>query len=143
MVNGFNVNIRTPKPDCIACTEAKQTVEPFDQHTEKETEPGDLTHIDVWGKYSTTSINGNQYFLLMVDDSCQFNTTEFMKTKKQAAEKVREYLAKLISHGMKPKAIRIDRGKNFSTCHPGVRNMVLKSKKWHLTHLHRMVLLRG
>jgi Reverse transcriptase (RNA-dependent DNA polymerase)/gag-polypeptide of LTR copia-type/Integrase core domain/GAG-pre-integrase domain len=113
LVEGFNVNTRTPKPDCVACTEAKQSVEPFDQHTEKETEPGDLTHIDLWGKYDTVSINGNQYYLLMVDDSSRFNTTDFLKEKKKAAEKVIEYLAKLISHGRKPKAIRIDRGKEF------------------------------
>jgi hypothetical protein len=113
LVKGFKVNINTPEPDCVACTEAKQFVEPFDQHIAKETKPRDLTHIDVWGKYAIPSINGNQYFLLMVDDSCRFNTTEFMKTKKEAAEKVQEYLAKLISHGRKPKAIRIDRRKEF------------------------------
>lgn len=113
LVEGFNVNINTPKPDCVACTEAKQTVEPFDQHSEKETEPGDLTHIDLWGKYDITSINGNQYFLLMVDDSSRFITTEFLRDKGRAAEKVKEYLAKLISHNRKPKAIRLDRGKEF------------------------------
>ena len=30
-VNRFNVDTRTPKPDCIACTEAKQHVEPFNK----------------------------------------------------------------------------------------------------------------
>jgi hypothetical protein len=113
MVNGFNVDTHTPKPDCIACTEAKQTVEPFGKHTDKETELGDLTHIDLWGKYGIMSINGNQYFLLMVDDASRYNTTEFIKDKKAAAQKVCEYLAKLISHGKKPKAVRLDRGKKF------------------------------
>ena len=118
LVEGFNVNTRTPKPDCVACTEAKQSVEPFDQHFEKETEPGDLTHLDLWGKYDTVSINGNQYFLLMVDDSSRFITTEFLKDKSKAAEKVIAYLAKLISHNRKPKAIRLDRGKEFFNVSP-------------------------
>ena len=113
LVEGFNVNTHTLKPDCVACTEAKQSVEPYGQHNEKTTEPGELTHIDLWGKYDTTSINGNQYFLLMVDDSSRFITTEFLKDKSRAAEKVKEYLAKLISHDKKPKAIRLDRGKEF------------------------------
>ena len=113
LVKGFNVDINSPKPDCIACTEAKQSVEPFDEPSQRETEPGDLTHIDLWGKYDTTSINGNRYFLLMVDDSTRFITTEFIKEKKEAAQKVKNYLIKLISHNKKPKAIRLDRGKEF------------------------------
>jgi len=31
LVNGFNVDTRTPKPDCIMCTEAKQHMEPFNK----------------------------------------------------------------------------------------------------------------
>jgi len=56
-------------PDCIACTEAKQSVIPFNKTGECETDPGELTHIDVWGKYEVTSINGFQYYLLMVDNA--------------------------------------------------------------------------
>lgn len=53
-------------------------------------------HIDVWGKYSIASINGNQYYILFVDDSEKFSTTEFLKTQDK-----------------RPKAIRVDRGKEF------------------------------
>jgi len=41
-------------------------------------------HVDVWGKYSVTSINGYQYYLLMVDDASQYVTVEFLKSKDQA-----------------------------------------------------------
>ena len=47
LVEGFSVDKHSPKPDCVACTEAKQSVEPFDQPPNKETEPGDLFHIDL------------------------------------------------------------------------------------------------
>ena len=64
LIEGFNVDTHTSKPDCIACTEAKQFVEPYAQIShEKITENGDLTHIDVWGKYDTASIHSNKYFL--------------------------------------------------------------------------------
>ena len=33
MVDGFMVDTRTPKPDCITCTEAKQSEEPFNKTT--------------------------------------------------------------------------------------------------------------
>ena len=93
LVNGFNVDTQTTKLDCIVCTEAKQSVEPFDQHIEKETEPGDLTHIDLWGKYDVASIHGNHYYLLMVDNSSRYVSTEFLKEKKKAMQKVKNYLA--------------------------------------------------
>jgi hypothetical protein len=113
LVEGFNVNIHTPRPDCVACTEAKQSVEPFGQHSDRKTEPGDLTHIDLWGKYNTASINGNRYYILFIDDSGRYITTHFLKEKSEAAQKVKDYLALLISHNRKPKAIRIDRGGEF------------------------------
>ena len=33
LVDGFTVNAKIPKPDCVACTEAKQTEEPFNTTT--------------------------------------------------------------------------------------------------------------
>ena len=113
LVEGFNVNTSTPKTDCIACTEAKQFIEPYGQHSERNTEPGDLTHMDLWGKYDTSSINGNHYYILFVDDSARYITTEFLKEKSDATQKVKNYLAQLKSHNRKPKAIRVDRGKEF------------------------------
>jgi gag-polypeptide of LTR copia-type/Integrase core domain/GAG-pre-integrase domain len=113
LVNGFSVDKNSLKPDCIACTEAKKSVEPFEKSSDRNTEPGDLTHIDLWGKYDIASINGNHYYLLMVDDAARFTSTEFLKEKKEAMQKVKIYLTELISHGKKPKAIRIDRGKEF------------------------------
>ena len=29
LVEGFNVDLRIPKPDCVACTEAKQHIKTF------------------------------------------------------------------------------------------------------------------
>jgi len=113
LVEGFSVDTRTQKPDCIACTESKQTVEPFGKSTERKTEPGELTHIDLWGKYSITSINGNNYYILFVDDAERFSTTEFLKQKGEAPQKVKEYLTHLRTQDKKPKAIRVDRGKEF------------------------------
>lgn len=53
LVDGFSVDTQTPKPDCVTCTEAKQSVEPFGPHSDRKTKPGDLTHIDLWGKFDT------------------------------------------------------------------------------------------
>jgi len=62
------------------------------------TRPGELTHIDVWGKYDVMSINRHQYFVLMVDDATHHITIKFLKTKDQAAQKVKDYLTYLRTH---------------------------------------------
>lgn len=61
--------MHTPKLDCIACTEAKQHEEPFNKSTKRETKLGELTHIDLWGKYPVCSIQENQYYIVFVDDA--------------------------------------------------------------------------
>jgi hypothetical protein len=60
MVDRFNIDIHSPKLDGIACRKAKQHREPFPKSTTQKTEPGELTHIDLWGKYMIKSINENQ-----------------------------------------------------------------------------------
>jgi hypothetical protein len=117
LVEGFTVDTKTPKPDCIACTEAKQSEKPFSATITRKTEPGQLTHIDVWGKYDVASINGHQYFILMVDDVARYVTIQFLKTKDQAAQWVKDYLAYLKTHGKSPRAIRTDRGHEFLNEH--------------------------
>jgi hypothetical protein len=123
LVEGFSVDTRTPKPDCVTCTEAKQTEEPFKKSMNQKTEPGKLTHIDLWGKYDVQSINGNQYYLLFMDDSARYATAEYLKQKSDAVQKVIEYLVHLKTQERAPKAIRIDCSKEFvnetlqSWCH--------------------------
>jgi transposase InsO family protein len=113
LVTGFRVERESSMPDCVACTEAKQSVLPFHKQGDSVTHPGDLTHIDVWGKYDVASINGHQYYLLMVDDASRYVTVEFLKSKDQATQKVINYITHLSAHDKSPKAIRIDRGREF------------------------------
>jgi hypothetical protein len=81
MVDGFNVDNWTDKPDCIACTEAKQHIELFPKKLNRQTKHGELTHIDLWGKYTVKSIHENQYYLLFVDDMKRYITAECLKEK--------------------------------------------------------------
>jgi len=97
----------------MACIEAKQSVIPFNKGKERDMEPGDLTHVNVWGKYDVASINKFQYYLLFVDDTSQYVTVEFLKTKDQVAPKVKNYFTHLEVKGMKPKAMHIDHGWEF------------------------------
>jgi len=69
LVDGLHIDVNSPKPDCVACTEAKLSEMPYGPMSGHPTKPGELTHMDLWGKYDVASINGNQYYLLMVDDA--------------------------------------------------------------------------
>jgi hypothetical protein len=113
MVDRFTVDQRTEKPNCEACTQAKQHIKPFPKASKHTTEPGELTHIDLWGKYAVQSINSKQYYLLFVDDAMRYTTVEFLKGKSDAAQEVINYLAHLIMQGRTPKAIQIDSGGEF------------------------------
>lgn len=94
LVEGFAVDVRTPKPDCVACTKAKQEETSADKPT-GQTSPGQLSHMDlVWGKYEVMSINGHQYFILFVDDATRYITVRFLR-----------------ADGKSPRATRTDRGK--------------------------------
>ena len=53
--------------------------------------PGQLTHMDFWGKYNVVSINGHQYYILLIDDSTRYITIHFLKWKDEAVRMVKEY----------------------------------------------------
>ena len=114
LVNGFDVDEMSPKPDYQACTEAKHSTEPFSKKAEHRAQkPGQLTHIDVWGKFETESIDGYQYFIGFVDDYGRYITTEGMKKKSEATQKVKNYFAHLHSQDLKLKVIHFDIGGKF------------------------------
>ena len=113
LVNSFHVDMRFPRPDCVACTEAKHSEKPFGLAEKKKTELGELTHVDVWGKYETASIHKNSYYVVMIDDTSRYVTVEFLKKKSQAGKKITEYMTYQIAKGRSPCGIRMDRGSEF------------------------------
>ena len=75
MVDDLSVDIESAKPDCEVCVQAKQSVKPFEGILDRKSKPGELTHIDLWGKYDIASINGHQYYiysLMMQQDMSLF-----------------------------------------------------------------------
>ena len=113
LVDGFTLDTRSPKPDCPACIAAKHSEKPFGSPTKRVSQPGELTHADLWGKYDVTSINGCQYYLLLIDDATRYITVRFLKTKDQAASQIKNYFTYLSVREKQPRAIRIDRGTEF------------------------------
>ena len=65
LVDEFNMDEQTPKPDCVTCTEVKQHVKPFPKTVNQSTEPRELTHINLWGSNLLTAINTTYYSWMM------------------------------------------------------------------------------
>ena len=95
LVEGMKINVHSPKPDCVACTEAKHSESPYGPLLPHQMKHGELTHMNLWGKYQITSIHQNYYYLLMVDNATHHITIEVLKTKDQAVQQIINYIATL------------------------------------------------
>ena len=114
LVTGLHIDPHSPKYDCKACVQAKQHVNPFPKASvEVHIKPGELTHMDLWGKYPTPSIHGNQYFHSFLDDSTRYPCLTFLKHKDKAAQVVKDYVTYSKAHGMHPNVFRCDQGVEF------------------------------
>ena len=114
LLNGFTVNVNTPMPDCTSCIKVKQLVKPYAKWSEHTcTNKGKITHMDLWGKYDIMSINGHQYYLILVDDAMWYITLYFLKGKHEAAQQIKNYMTHLHIHGINTHAICIDWGTEF------------------------------
>ena len=113
LVDGLHIDVNSLKLDCIACTEVKLSETPYGPTLGHPTKPSELTHMDLWGKYNIASINGNQYYLLMVDDAMQYITVKFLKTKDQVVQKIMNYMTYQKVWGKTPCTIWADRGTEF------------------------------
>jgi hypothetical protein len=105
--------LRSPKPDCGPCTQAKLAHGPFPSTATRTDKIGILTHIDLWGKYQIQSIHGNQYYILFVNDYSRYVTVQFLKGKNQAIQHIRDYITHLSVRDFAPQALRIDCGTEF------------------------------
>jgi len=67
--------------DCDVCHLAKQQKLPFPNSTSYAVSVFDLVHMDIWGPCAVNSMNGDKYFLTIVDDHSRFTWLYLMKSK--------------------------------------------------------------
>ena len=114
LIDSFTVDTKTPTPDCTSCMQAKQSCKSFDPKAETwHKVKGELTHMDLWGKYEISSISGHQYYLLLVDDATRYITVYFLKGKHEAAQQVKNYMTHLHVCSITTHGIRVDHGTEF------------------------------
>ena len=117
MVDGLLIDTTSAPPNCPACTEAKLDIMPFPKKSNMRTSvPGLLIHTDVWEKAPKTLINGNLYYITLVDDYSHRCIVQFMKTKDETFRHLKNFVSWLKNqYGIKLKAIQCDNGGEYSS----------------------------
>jgi len=56
LVDGLQIDMHSLKLDCVACTEVKLSEAPYGAVSGRQTKTGELTHMDLWGKYDVADM---------------------------------------------------------------------------------------
>src|SRR5208337_4474849 len=67
-----------PTFDCSPCTKAKMVRTIPKLYTLKASTPYELVHLDVCGPFSTKTLTGSQYFILLLDDCSHATHLKFI-----------------------------------------------------------------
>jgi len=99
---------------CTICPLAKQHRLPFAHSTSITCSSFDLIHVDIWGPFSTSSINGSIFFLTIVDDYTKFTWVHLMKHKSQTRSILHQFFHMISTQFQhKIKCLRSDNGAEF------------------------------
>ena len=72
-------------------------------------------HVDIWGPYSTPSLNGSRYFFTLVDDYNRCTWVFLMKYKSEASSLIQSFYNLILTQFNLPiKVIRSDNGPEFA-----------------------------
>jgi hypothetical protein len=99
---------------CTVCPLAKQHKLPFSSSTSVFHSPFDLIQCDIWGPFSTKSINGAIFFLTIVDDFSRFTWVHVLKHKSQTRSVLQAFFQLVFTQfQLKIKCLRSDNGAEF------------------------------
>ena len=87
-INTWNYN---KSFDCTIYPLAKQKRLPFPSFVHNSIPCFDLVHVDIWGPYSTLSLNGSKYFLSIVDDFSRCTSVILMPHKSDASGLIQSF----------------------------------------------------
>lgn len=71
--------------DYVACQYGKQVKKPFPQLAWRASHKLQIVHTDVGGPQAISSMNGNKYYIVFIDDYTIFSWIYFLKSKAEVA----------------------------------------------------------
>jgi hypothetical protein len=110
-------NVKQVEQVYDGCVLGKQHRKPFPKVSGfREVKNLEQVHVDLCGQIAPKSIGGASYFLLVVDDHSRYMWVEMLKSKDQALECFKRIKQRAeVESGNKLKALRIDRGGEFTS----------------------------
>ena len=101
--------------DCSICPLAKQKRLPFPASISSSSSCFDIIHADIWGPYSTPSLNGSKYFLTLVDDHSRCTWVYLMKHNSETSCLIQTCYNMIFTQFKVPiKMLRSDNGPEFA-----------------------------
>jgi len=74
----------------------------------------ELVHIDIFGPFPTTSWNGQQYFIMFINDYSRYGYLYLIHEKFQSLDVFKTFKVEVeLQHGMKIKAVKSDCGGEY------------------------------
>lgn len=78
---------------CDICHLSNKKKFPFNFSNHRASCCIELLHMDLWGPFSTATVRGHKYFLIIVDDFSRFTWLVLLKGKHKAMTQVKNFLA--------------------------------------------------
>jgi transposase InsO family protein len=108
--------IKPSDPVCKHCQLGKQTKVRFKTKEYSTSRPLELVHTDLCGPTRTRSIQGEHYFMLIIDDYTRMTWVYFLREKSEAFEKFKAFKAYVENEtDLKIKCLRSDNGGEFTS----------------------------
>ncbi|XP_061354958.1 uncharacterized protein LOC133299505 [Gastrolobium bilobum] len=99
---------------CDVCHLAKQRKLPYGSSTSNSSKVFELVHADIWGSFSVPYVNGDRYFLTIVDDFSRFTWVILMTNKGDTRNHLRNFFMLVKNQfNASVKVIRSDNGMDF------------------------------
>lgn len=98
------------------CQRGKKTKVSFKTKEYSTTRPLELVHIDLCGPTRTRALDGEKYFMLLIDDFSRMTWATFLQDKSQDFERFKIF-RKMVEKesGYKMKCLRLDCGREFTS----------------------------
>ena len=111
---GIKLDSSEPHRKCEGCIAGKEKRRTFKLSGRRASHPLEIIHSDLAGPMETTSIGGNQFFVIFVDDHTRHTWVASMKTKDQTLEIFKVFAAMIQKRtGRDIRVFRSDRGGEF------------------------------
>jgi hypothetical protein len=113
---GSSLNCKTFRSICKHCQHGKQTRVSFKTKEHSTSKPLQLIHTDLCGPTRTKILQGEHYFMLLIDDYTRMTWVSFLKNKSEAIDKFKVF-KELVENetDLKIKCLRSDNGGEFTS----------------------------